>query len=129
MLFLDKITTYLKARRRSFGYAFKGLRYFFQKEAHAQIHLVAAIFALAFAYFLEISRQEWAILILCIALVISLEAINTALERLTDLASPDWHPLAAQVKDIAAAAVLIAAIAALFIGLLIFLPYLLAQTS
>jgi diacylglycerol kinase len=75
-------------------------------------------------WYLEITKTEWILSLFCIALVLSLEAINSAIEYLVDLASPDFHPLAKKSKDIAAAAVLIAAIFALIIGLLIFLPYL-----
>jgi diacylglycerol kinase len=68
--------------------------------------------------------MEWVALVICIVLVLALEAVNTALEYLTDLVSPEYHPLAGKAKDVAAAAVLIAAIGAVWVGILIFMPYL-----
>ena len=70
-----------------------------------------------------ITRMEWVAVILCFGMVISAELFNSAVERLTDLAHPDLHPLAGKVKDIAAGAVLVTAIAAAAVGLIIFLPY------
>lgn len=85
---------------------------------------MAAWVVVFMGWFFNITKTEWILSLFCIALVLSLEAINSAIEYLVDLASPDFHPLAKKSKDIAAAAVLIAAIFALIIGLLIFLPYL-----
>ena len=73
---------------------------------------------------LGITRGEWVVVCLCIGLVISAELFNTAIERLVDLVSPQRHPLAGQVKDIAAGAVLVCALAAIAVGLIIFVPYL-----
>jgi diacylglycerol kinase (ATP) len=88
------------------------------------IRLLAAASAATalLALYLHVSPLEWCMLILATALVWVAEGLNTALERLTDLASPGYHPLAGKAKDIAAAAVLIAGIAALAIGALIFIP-------
>lgn len=71
---------------------------------------------------LKISITEWCFVTLCITLVIMAEAFNTAIENLTDLVSPDFHPLAGKTKDLAAGAVLIFSIGAVIVGLLIFLP-------
>ena len=85
--------------------------------------LAAATVATALlALYLSVSPVEWCLLILATAAVWVAEALNTALERLTDLASPGFHPLAGKAKDIAAGAVLIAGIAALSIGAIIFIP-------
>src|SRR5699024_12017447 len=72
---------------------------------------------------LEITRTEWLVILLCFAMVLAAEAFNTAIERLVNLVSPDYHPVAGDVKDIAAGAVLICAIFAAIIGLIIFVPY------
>ena len=104
--------------------AFQGLYLFFKDGAHAKVHLLATFVVVLMGWYLNITKTEWMLNLVCIALVLSLEAINSALEYLVDLVSPDFHPLAKKSKDIAAAAVLIAAIFALIIGLLIFLPYL-----
>ncbi|MBL7826332.1 MAG: diacylglycerol kinase family protein [Saprospiraceae bacterium] len=112
----------LKKRLHSFQYAINGIRNLFTSQPNAQIHLLVALFTLGAGYYFQISRMEWLAVCICIVTVISLEAVNTALEHLTDLVSPDFHPLAGKVKDVAAAAVLIAAIGAVAVGLIIFLP-------
>ena len=109
-------------RLASFRYAFAGLFLLFRTETNAQIHVVALLSVLGGGFYFEISIAEWIALLLCFALVIGLEAMNTALEKLTDLASPEVHPLAGQAKDIAAGAVLWVAIISVIIGLIIFLP-------
>ncbi|MBL7775606.1 MAG: diacylglycerol kinase family protein [Saprospiraceae bacterium] len=112
----------LQRRIASFRYAFQGLRYLVRTQMNARIHLAAAVLATALGAWLDISRLEWLALALCTALVLALEAVNTALECLTDLVSPDPHPLAGRAKDLAAAAVLIVALGALVVGGLVFLP-------
>jgi diacylglycerol kinase len=111
---------------RSFGFAFAGIGALLRSQRNAQIHAVATIVVLAAGIFFGASLGEWIALILAIALVFSLEALNTALEAVVDLVSPQPHPLAKKAKDVAAGAVLIGAIGAAVIGGLIFLPKLLA---
>jgi diacylglycerol kinase len=114
---------YLKKRVQSFGYAFKGLGDFFSgRHPHALIHLLAVVVVTAAGLFFKISATEWVVILLCFALVLSLEAMNSALEYLVDLASPEYHPLAGKAKDMAAAAVLIAAIISIIIAGVIFVP-------
>ena len=86
-------------------------------------HLLVMVLVIIAGIGFGISRMEWVAVILCFGMVISAELFNSAVERLTDLAHPDLHPLAGKVKDIAAGAVLVTAIAAAAIGLIIFLPY------
>ena len=76
-----------------------------------------------FSIYFNISTVEWCIVLLCFAMVLAAEAFNTAIERLVNLVSPDYHTLAGDVKDIAAGAVLICAIAAAIIGVIVFIPY------
>lgn len=116
----------LQKRAASFGYAFKGMADLFKNQPNARIHLMAATIAILAGVFFQISRMEWIAVLLCIALVISLEAVNTAIEYLTDLVSPGMHPLAGKTKDVAAAAVLLAAIGAILVGGMIFLPKIMA---
>jgi|SRR5690606_24376404 len=113
---------YIKKRRSAFGYAIKGLKTFFFTEDHPKIHAIAGIVAIALGFFLHINSTEWMALIFCIALVISTEAINSALEQLTDIASPGYLESAGKVKDIAAGAVLVVSVAAGIVGLIIFTP-------
>ncbi|MGN6180435.1 MAG: diacylglycerol kinase family protein [Mucilaginibacter sp.] len=114
-----------KKLMRSFGYAFNGLAYATKTQLNFRVHLIATLFAVFAGYALHISVNEWQWVILCIALVLICELFNTALEFLTDLVSPGYNELAGRVKDIAAAAVTIAALFALITGLIIFLPKLL----
>ncbi|KOY80938.1 diacylglycerol kinase family protein [Lysinibacillus macroides] len=106
---------------RSFGYAFEGIL-MASKEQNMKSHVLSAIIVMLAGYFTGLSRIEWYIVLLLIALMLALEMINTAIERVVDLASPDIHPLAKQAKDIAAGAVLVFALFSAIIGLLIFLP-------
>jgi diacylglycerol kinase len=112
----------LKQRIDSFRYAFQGVRDLIATQPNTRIHLAAAVAVISAGAALGLSAGEWALISVCIALVISMEAMNTALEYLTDLVSPEYHPLAGKAKDAAAAAVLIAATGAAAAGLIIFLP-------
>jgi diacylglycerol kinase len=107
----------------SLGHALRGLRVF-ASQPNARIHCAAALVVVAAASWLGVSRLEWTALLLAIALVMSAEALNTALEYVVDLASPDWHPLARDAKDVAAGAVLLCSLGAAAVGLLVFWPYL-----
>jgi diacylglycerol kinase len=114
----------INKRIASFRYAFQGLSDLFRSQPNARIHLLAAAIAVALGFYCGISRMEWVALSICIALVLALEALNTALEYLVDLVSPEYHPLAGRAKDAAAAAVLLATLGAVAVGLLIFIPHL-----
>ncbi len=107
---------------RSFGWAFAGVWSMLRHQRNAQIHTLITLVVLVFAIVLRVSANEWVALVLAIALVLALEALNTALEAVVDLASPQVHPLAKQAKDTAAGAVLIGAIGAAVAGCIIFLP-------
>jgi len=116
------IRMWLIKRIKSFKYAFHGLKTLLQTQPNFIIHLVIGSFTVLLAILLQLSHIEWIILVFTITLVLSFEAINSALEFLTDLVSPDYHPLAKKAKDVAAAAVLITAIGAVLVGLILFLP-------
>jgi diacylglycerol kinase (ATP) len=105
-----------------FGYAFKGLKYATRTQLNFRVHLVATLIAVFMGYALHIQTNEWQWIILCIALVLITELINTAIEFLTDLVSPGYNELAGHVKDVSAAAVLVCALFALITGCIIFLP-------
>jgi diacylglycerol kinase len=106
----------------SFEYAFNGLKTAIKNEPNFKFQLLVAFLALALGYYLKLSTVEFAILILVICIVLVLELINTALEALIDIASPNIHPKAKVAKDVAAASVLIAAMTSILIGILLFLP-------
>ena len=111
----------------SFRFAFAGIGYLFRTQRNARIHAVVGVLVMLLAAWLRVTRVEWAILILTIAGVLIFEGLNTALEAVVDLASPHTHPLAKTAKDVAAGAVLVAAIAAAVVGLLILGPPLWAR--
>ena len=112
----------LKQRIDSFGFAFKGLFDLIKTQTNAKIHLLTAVFVLVLGVYFKITSIEWCLCIFAISSVLAAEALNTALEFLTDLVSPDYHVLAGKTKDVAAAGVLITAIGTAIVGLLIFLP-------
>jgi diacylglycerol kinase len=111
-----------KHRIKSVGYACEGIVTFFKTQPNAWIQLFSAVAIIVVGFVLEINRWEWCWIVASIALVIVTEMLNTALEFLTDLVSPSVHPLAKKVKDVAAGAVLIAAITSFIIACIIFLP-------
>ncbi|ODG91396.1 MULTISPECIES: diacylglycerol kinase family protein [Bacillaceae] len=107
----------------SFGFAFSGIFKVIKDERNIKIHLFAALISIGLAFYLHISRIDWLILLLIITIVISLELVNSSIEAVVDLASPNKHPLAKKAKDVAAGAVLVAAIVSIIIGALLFFPY------
>lgn len=111
-------------RIRSFRFAFNGIRIMICSQQNAWIHAFVTVIVVIFGIQFELTKYEWCWIILASIAVWTAEALNTAFEFLTDVASPDFHPLAAKAKDVAAGAVLITAIGAVLIGLLIFAPYL-----
>lgn len=111
---------------RSFRFAITGLCYLVRTQPNFRVHLAAALAALAVGLALKISATDTAALLLTIGLVLVAEALNTAIEAVVDLASPELHPLARIAKDAAAGAVLIAAIIAVLVGLIVLGPRLLA---
>ncbi len=117
---------FFRLRARSFRYAFAGWWYVIRTQRNAWIHAVISVAVLAVSLWLQLTARDMAVLILTIAMVWVGEFINTALEAVVDLASPEQHPLAKVGKDVGAAAVLIAALAAVLIGLLLIGPPLLS---
>ena len=113
----------LRERVESFRYALKGLHALITTQHNAWIHAVSTVTVIGAGFFLCISNDDWIRLILAISLVWVAEALNTAMEFLCDAAIPDFHPLVEKAKDVAAGAVFISALAALIVGVLIFMPY------
>lgn len=111
-------------RAKSFGHAFAGVRHVLG-QPNFRIQLALGALALALAGLLRVSPGEWLALILVSLAVLLMEMLNTVIEAVVDLASPDYHPLAKVAKDVAAGAVLIAALASLVVGAYIFVPRLL----
>lgn len=109
-------------RIQSFKYAFTGLKILIKEEHNARIHLVAMISVIIAGYFFKISINEWIAVFLSIGFVFSIEIINSAIENMADFISPEKNASIKKIKDLSAASVLIAALTALIIGLLIFIP-------
>ena len=112
-------------RRRvaSFGHAGRGVWSALRSEVHLRFHAVATVVVIGLGFHYGISRLEWALVGLATASVWAAELMNTAIEALTDLASPAWHPLAGKAKDVAAGAVLLAVLGAVVVGVLVFGPH------
>ena len=112
-------------RLQSFIFAFRGLGCVIRCQHNFIIHLVIAFIVVIAGLTCRLNAAEWCLIIFCISLVFSLEVINTAIEKLVDFISPGYQEQAGMVKDIAAAAVLIAALGSVIIGSIIFIPKLL----
>lgn len=113
---------FLKTRLMSFRNAFIGWWYVIRTQQNAWIHAVSTVVVVLMGIWLRLESRDWAVIVFVIALVWTAEFLNTALEIVVDLASPDLHPLARIGKDVGAAAVLIAAASAVIIGILIMGP-------
>ena len=109
----------------SFRYAFVGVRYLLWTQRNAKIQSAIGLAAIGLGVVLGIERYEWLALLVTITLVIAAEGVNTALEAIVDLTSPEYHTLAKIAKDVGAGTVLITAIASVIIGIVLFLPHLL----
>lgn len=117
----------IKKMLKSFGYAANGLRAAARSEQNFRIHLLLAGLAVLLGCGLGISAGEWGMVIACIAAVMGAEVMNTAIEKLCDVVSPQYHEKIKIVKDLAAAAVLIVSIGALITGAIIFVPRMIHQ--
>lgn len=115
-------------RAQSFSHALRGVRIFFSMTPNALIHISAVVLVVLAGFYFKVSSFEWLVLVLAIGLVFVAEAFNTAIEIDINLTSPEFHPYARDTKDVAAGAVLIASFISLVIGLIIFLPKVLALT-
>jgi diacylglycerol kinase len=119
----------LKKKLRSFGYAMRGIQIAWREEFNFRFEVVSAFVAIGLSWFLGITAGEFIIVVVLIGFVLSAEAMNTAFEELCDKFQPTHDPHIAKIKDLAAAAVFIANVAALVAGCVIFIPYLFALTS
>jgi diacylglycerol kinase len=116
----------IKARLKSFQYAFEGLNSFFSTQHNAIIHLVMTLLAFSGAVFYKVTKEEAIAIALAVGFVWAAELFNTAIEKLADIVSTDHRPEIKFIKDVAAAAVLLSAVAAFITGAIVFLPKLLA---
>jgi undecaprenol kinase len=114
----------LKRLFKSFAYAFRGFRKTFQEEQNLKIQSLAAIVVVILGIYFHITKTEWLFLIFVIGLVMLMELANSAVERVTDVLKPRIHDYVMDIKDIMAAAVMLASFVAVIIGIIIFWPYL-----
>lgn len=107
---------------RSFKYAIDGIKEAYVSERNMKVHFVLMILAIILGIILKLSSVEWAVLVITIGLVLILEFINTSLEQIVDIVSPEKQEKAKIAKDVAAAGVLIASIVAVLVGIFLFVP-------
>lgn len=105
---------------KSFGYAFSGIWHCLKMERNYKIHAFIALCVCVLAWYYQFNRYQWGILIITVMSILVLEMINTAFELVVDMLSPEFHPTAKIIKDVAAGSVLVASIAAFVIGVLLF---------
>lgn len=115
-------SNFMLRRWRALGHALRGVAFCFSNETHFQLQLVATLLVMLMGLLLGLSKLEWAVVGLCTALVLALEAINTAIEHLCNVLHPHYHPCIKRVKDVSAGAVLVAAMGSCIVGCIIFLP-------
>lgn len=119
---MNKARFSLKDRIHGFSYAFNGIRMLISGEHNARLHCIAALCVVLAGIIFNISAIEWALITICIASVFAAEGINSAVEALSDLVSPEWNPLVKRAKDIAAGSVLIIALASVVVAVCVFVP-------
>jgi len=107
---------------KSFNNAFNGWHYAFNTQPNIRIHLAVAILVILTGLITGLNKWEWGLILLCIGLVISLEIMNSAVEKLVDLVCPEYSKQAGMIKDLSAGAVLFSAVTAVIVGLIIFIP-------
>ena len=112
----------LEKRSKSALYALNGLRVLFLEEHNSRIHIAIVIVVVTGGFLLKISNTEWLVICILIALVFSLEIINSAIENICDYISPQWNEVIKKVKDLAAAAVFVSSVISVICGAIIFLP-------
>ena len=107
---------------KSFVYAGRGIKYCFKEEVNFRVHVLASIIVIAAGYFFSISLTEWLFIIACCTLVLAMEMLNTAIEKMCNIISTEFHPAIKFIKDVSAGAVLVCAIGSVLVGAVIFIP-------
>lgn len=110
----------------SFSFAIAGILSALRMERNMRIHFLSSIMVILLSFYFSITKMEWLFILFAIGGIFALELINTAIERVVDLVTSEYHPLAKQAKDLAAGAVFVYAILSVVIGIMIFWPYFLS---
>ena len=118
----QKDNTFLKGRLKSVGFALKGAYNLITTEHSVMVQSSLAVLMIIAGFYFHISREEWMLQILAFGLVLSVESLNTAVEKIADFIHPEFHDRIGFIKDIAAGGVMFAALAAIAVGLLIYVP-------
>ena len=121
---MGRFAQFFSGRARSFGFAFRGMFLLLATQRNSWIHALATVVVVVAGFVAGLSRMEWCAIVLACAGVWVAEALNTAVEFLGDAVSQEWHPLIERAKDVAAAGVLIAAVAAAVVGGIVFAGHL-----
>ncbi len=119
---MSKKDSFLVNRIKSVGYAFKGAYLLITTEASLKVQFFIGVIMTIAGFHYDLSATEWIVQILIIALIMSIEGVNTAIEEIADFVHPDHHPKIGLIKDLAAGAVFIFAVAAVVIGCIIYIP-------
>ncbi|MBQ4821298.1 diacylglycerol kinase family protein [Aquimarina sp. MMG016] len=120
---MSKVSKFIIGRLRGCGYAIKGALLLIRTEPSIQVQVGITIVMTVAGFYLNITKTEWMLQIFAIGLIMSVEGVNTAIEAIADFVHPDFHDKIGFIKDVAAGAVFIAAITAVIIGLIIYVPY------
>jgi diacylglycerol kinase (ATP) len=123
----NKSSVTFAGRLRSVWCALNGIGVMLASQQSAWVHAFATVVVTASGFYFRLNRSEWCWIVLAVMAVWTAEALNTAFEFLTDVASPEFHPLAGKAKDVAAGAVLISAIGSVVIGIIVFTPHIMAM--
>jgi len=107
---------------KGFVFAFRGIVVALRGQLNMKVHFAAALLVMVGGFYYRLQPWEWVAVVLSIGLVMALELLNTAIEDLVNLIHPEWNARAGRIKDLAAGAVLLAAVAALVVGLIVFIP-------
>ena len=118
----EKDNSFITGRLKSVGYAVKGAIKLITTEHSVMVQFTLAIIMIIAGFYFDIDRYEWMMQILAFGLVLDIESLNTAVEKIADFVHPEFHDRIGFIKDIAAGAVMFAALAAMAIGLLIYVP-------
>jgi diacylglycerol kinase len=121
--------SFTRKRIKSFKYALRGIIELLKSESNARIHLTITILIISVCISLDISSSEWCFIVICIGLVLTAEAFNTAIEKMADHVNPTYHPRIKRIKDLSAAGVLFSVLCAVITGFIIILPKVFALTG
>ncbi len=126
---MSQVKSFIKGRADSFKFAIRGIKYTLKTQPNFKVHLFAAIVVVLFGFWVKLSANQWLALVITIFSVLSSETMNTAIEEIVNMIEPQYNKVAGLIKDIAAGAVFITSVMAIVVGLIIFVPKIIALVS